>query len=409
MNRNKAVRGFNTFRFSLVICGILLALVVTGAIVVAQPPPQILAKDAQWQQVSHAGKVWGEGVVAARDGMLYVSDLTYSGVIKENNPRGTIYRYDPATGATTKYMEPSGMSNGLHVDKHGDLIIAQDADFGGRAVLRRNLATEKTVLLADSYEGTRFNGPNDVTSDAHGRIYFTDARYGGDEPWTGLSNAFYRIDPDGKSSLLWTAEQPEIFAVMVDSKGVVYAGTSPDGKVYRIVNGKAEEYFAPQARYIWSLAAAPDGALFVGTGDQGKIFRVEGPGKGEVYYDTGQSNITGMAVDSQGRLLAGTDPNGILYRITAKDTAFALYDYSLPEIRSIVPMPDGTVYAAALGGSVAKRAQAAQQAAQGMSGIPTIASTTITVEIAEDDLPPYRFDDGFPQPSLRRLPKARRR
>jgi hypothetical protein len=72
----------------------------------------------------------------------------------------------------------------------------------------------------------------------------------------------------------------------------------------------------------------------------------------------------------QGRLLAGTEPNGILYRITAKDKAFALYDSSLPEIRAIVPMPDGTVYAAALGGSVAKRAQAAQQAAQGMSGAP---------------------------------------
>jgi outer membrane protein assembly factor BamB len=197
---------------------------------------------------------------------------------------------------------------------------------------------------------------------------------------TGHRGRLYRIDPAGKSSLLWTAEQPEIFAVAVDAKGVVYAGTSPEGKVYRIVNGKAEEYFAPKARYIWSLAVAPDGALFVGTGDQGKIFRVEGPGKGEVYYDTGQSHITGMAVDSQGRLLAGTEPNGILYRITAKDKAFALYDSSLPEIRSIVPMPDGTVYAAALGGSVAKRAQAAQQAAQGMSGMPTIASTTITVE-----------------------------
>jgi len=36
-------------------------------------------------------------------------------------------------------------------------------------------------------------------------------------------------------------------------------------------------------------------------------------------------------------------------------------------------------------------------------------STTITVEIAVDDLPPYRFDDGFPQPSLKRLPKARKR
>ena len=88
------------------------------------------------------------------------------------------------------------------------------------------------------------------------------------------------------------------------------------------------------------------------------------PGKGELYYDTGQSHITGLAVDSQGRLLAGTEPNGILYRISAKDKAFVLYDANLPEIRAIVPMPDGTVYAAALGGSVAKQAQAAAQAAQ---------------------------------------------
>ena len=197
---------------------------------------------------------------------------------------------------------------------------------------------------------------------------------------TGNRGRLYRIDPAGKSSLLWTAEQPEIFAVTVDAKGVVYAGTSPDGKVYRITNGKAEEYFAPKARYIWSLAVAPDGALFVGTGDQGKVFRVEAPGKGEVYYETGQSHISGMAVDSQGRLLAGTEPNGILYRITAKDKAFALYDSSLPEIRAIVPMPDGTIYAAALGGSVAKRAQAAQQATQGLTGLPMIASTSITVE-----------------------------
>ena len=209
-----------------------------------------------------------------------------------------------------------------------------------------------------------------VAQDSDGNLY----------AGTGNRGRLYRIDKSGKSALLWTADQPEIFAVTVDASGTVYAGTSPDGKVYRIVNGKAEEYFAPQARYIWSLAVAPDGALFVGTGDQGKIFRVDATGKGELYYETGQSHITGMAIDAQGRLLAGTEPNGILYRVTAKDKAFALYDSSLPEIRSIVPMTDGTVYAAALGGSVAKRAQAAQQAAQGANGIPTIATTTITVE-----------------------------
>jgi len=200
---------------------------------------------------------------------------------------------------------------------------------------------------------------------------------------TGHRGRVYRIGRDGKSSLFWTAEQPEIFAIAVDRSGAVFAGTSPDGKVYRIENGKAAEYFAPKARYIWSLAVGTDGALYVGTGDQGKIFRVDGAGKGEVYYETGQSHITGLAVDSQGRLLAGTEPNGILYRITAKDKAFVLYDSNLPEIRAIVPMPDGAVYAAALGGSVAKRAQSAAQAAQGAgggaSGVATT-TTTITVE-----------------------------
>jgi hypothetical protein len=199
---------------------------------------------------------------------------------------------------------------------------------------------------------------------------------------TGHRGRVYRIDRAGKSSLLWTAEQPEVFAVAVDRGGAVYAGTSPDGKVYRIENGKATEYFAPKTRYIWSLAAGPDGALYVGTGDQGKVFRVTGAGRGELYYDTGQAHITGLAVDSEGRVLAGTEPNGILYRISAKDKAFVLYDAGLPEIRAIVPMPDGTVYAAALGGSVAKRAQSAAQAAQGLAGGagPATATTTITVE-----------------------------
>jgi len=199
---------------------------------------------------------------------------------------------------------------------------------------------------------------------------------------TGHRGRVYRIDRGGKSSLLWTAEQPEVFALAVDVKGALYAGTSPDGKVYRIENGKASEYFAPKAKYIWALAAATDGTLYVGTGDQGKIYRVEAAGKGELYYDTGQAHITGLAIDQQGRLLAGSEPNGLLYRVTAKDKAFVLYDASLPEIRAIVPTADGSVYVAALGGSVSKRAQSAAQAGQSGSGntVVTAPPTTITVE-----------------------------
>jgi hypothetical protein len=195
---------------------------------------------------------------------------------------------------------------------------------------------------------------------------------------TGHRGRLYRIESAGKSTLLWTADQPEIFALAVDRSGAVYAGTSPDGKVYKIQNGKAVEFFSPKARYIWSLTMGADNALYVGTGEQGKIFRVDSTGHGELWYETGQSHVTGLAVDNQNRLLAGTEPNGILYRITAKDKAFVLYDANLPEIRAIVPMPDGTVYAAALGGSIAKRAQAANQAAQGNNGTSSGVTSSVT-------------------------------
>ena len=222
---------------------------------------------------------------------------------------------------------------------------------------------------------------------------------------TGHRGRIYRIDKAGKSTLYWTAEQPEIFAIAVDTSGAVYAGTSPDGKIYRIENGKATEYFDPKARYIWSLAGGKDGVLYAGTGDKGKIFRIESAGHGELWYDTGQAHVTGLAVDNQKRLLAGTEPNGILYRITAKDKAFVLYDAALPEIRAIVPMPDGSVYAAALGGSIAKRAQSAAQAAQGLgAGGAAVTSTvtSITVEANAAEVKPP--DPAKPQTSTQQTP-----
>jgi WD40 repeat protein len=218
---------------------------------------------------------------------------------------------------------------------------------------------------------------------------------------TGNGGRLYRIDASGKSSLVWTADQPEIFAITIDAKGVVYAGTSPDGKVYRIENGKATEYFSPPARYIWALKFAPDGALFVATGDQGKIFRVTSAGHGEVYYETGQSNVTCLAIDREGRLLAGSEPNGILYRIVpgTPNKAFTLYDANLPEIRAIVPAPDGTIYAAALGGSIARRTGAAAGPAVSTDAV-TAPTISVTVTDAQGGITPAPKPDAVRSTTL---------
>ena len=201
---------------------------------------------------------------------------------------------------------------------------------------------------------------------------------------TGHRGRLYRVNADGSSSVLWTAQQPEIFAVTVGPDGSIYAGTSPDGKIYRIRNGSATEYFTPGARYIWALAFGSDGALYAATGDEGKIFRITGAGNGGIYYETGQSHVTCLLAEPGGRLLAGTEPNGILYRISAKDKAFVLYDANLPEIRAVDIAPDGAIYAAALGGSIAEKTSGANSGAQTSSTTPAVTAPTTTITVTDE-------------------------
>src|SRR5262249_17898407 len=70
-----------------------------------------------------------------------------------------------------------------------------------------------------------------------------------------------------------------------------------------------------------------------------------------------------------------------LYRITAPKKAFVLYDANLPEIRAIVPGADGTIYAAALGGSVAKRVASTTTATQ--SQTPAVVAPPIHIPVTE--------------------------
>ena len=153
----------------------------------------------------------------------------------------------------------------------------------------------------------------------------------------------------------------------------------------------AEPYFAPDSKYIWSLATTRDGVLYVGAGDNGRIYRVTAKDTGEVWFETGQSHVTALTLDKEGRLLAGTEPNGLIYRLDGKDKAFVLYDSNFPEIRTLMTAPDGTVYAAALGGTVQQRTNAAGAAQSGTQTAPATSPTisiTVTDEGAAAQAPP---------------------
>ena len=226
--------------------------------------------------------------------------------------------------------------------------------------------------------------PSEVFASSQGAIWAM-ARAGDGTLYlaTGHSGKLFRVPPGGPGQLVFTAPEPEVFALAIDSKGILYAATSPNGKIYRIENGRATEYFRPWTRYIWSLAVTPDGVLYAGTGDQGRVYRITGPGQGELYFDTEQLHVTALAIDAKGRLLAGTEPNGILYRVDAKDTAFALYDSTLPEIRAILAAPDGSLYVAALGGSLVRQ-QAAAAAASTGAATPAVTTPNVSITVTEE-------------------------
>jgi gluconolactonase len=93
-------------------------------------------------------------------------------------------------------------ANGLTLDRQGRLVACSPA---ARVVMRFEKDGTRTIL-ADRFEGKRFNGPNDVTVRSDGAIYFTDGnsgmRGGATSPSRELPrNGFYLIK-DGRVTLL---------------------------------------------------------------------------------------------------------------------------------------------------------------------------------------------------------------
>lgn len=115
---------------------------------------------------------------AWKDGSLYFTDGKH---INRMGPDGktSVFRHNA--------------SNGLLFDKEGRLVACESG-------MRRVTRTEKDgsiTVLADRFEGKRFNTPNDLCMDTKGRIYFTDPRYG---PRTGMEIWETRVEKYGPAS-----------------------------------------------------------------------------------------------------------------------------------------------------------------------------------------------------------------
>ncbi len=194
---------------------------------------------------------------------------------------------------------------------------------------------------------------------------------------TGNAGKVLQIDRKGKVTELFAAPEPEVFAVLADPDGTVYAATSPRGKVYRIPRGKTGEvYFDPGETYIWSLARAADGALLVATGTQGKLFRVAAGGKGETLYDSDDTHLRSLEVLPGGDVLIGTAGEGLILRLGRDRQVRTLYDAASPEVVALAVAADGSFYAA-VAASEASLVDLSKDAAAAKPGEPTVTVTVV--------------------------------
>jgi len=249
-----------------------------------------------------------------------------------------------------------------------------------------------------------------LTRDSKGNLYA-----GGGGPG-GPGARVYMITPQGKTTTLAALDGLEVHAIAVDAQDRVYAATSPNGKVYRIENGKSEVFYDPHATYIWALAFNSHGELFAATGDGGEVHRVTPDGKGSVFYKAPETHARSLALDEAGNLIVGTEPGGLIIRVNAKGEGFVLYQAAKPEITSVAVAGDGSIWAAAVGArQPGAPAQAAlplpvalpkPPAAPGAPQQPAVTPQVVPPAQPETPAPPsavagsevYRIDrDGFPK------------
>jgi gluconolactonase len=219
------------------------------------------------------GLRWAEGPVWFGDARcLLLSDI----------PNDRIVRWDETSGVASVYRQPAQHSNGLTRDRQGRLVACEHQS-------RRITRTEydgRITVLADRFDGKRFNSPNDIVCARDGALWFTDPPFGIAGHWEGdpatpeLPQSVYRLAEDGTLSC--------VIDELAGPNGLVF---SPDARTLYVVESRAKPH-----RLIWGYDVTGDGTRL---SERRLVVDAQGPGA-----------IDGIACDEDGNLWCGWGSDG---------------------------------------------------------------------------------------------------
>ncbi len=200
------------------------ALIPNGAVI------EVLGEGHDWSE----GPVWIES-----EQMLLYSDIPPNAIYKWTEEGGTALYLQPSgyTGHIEREGEPG--SNGLLLNAKGELVLCQHGDRRiAKYVGDFSNPQPQYETIVETYEGKRFNSPNDATYSKNGTLYFTDPPYGlegnVDDPAKEIRfQGVYRLDPQGNLTLLTDQmSRPNGIALSPDEQTLYVANSDPDHAVW---------------------------------------------------------------------------------------------------------------------------------------------------------------------------------
>ena len=179
----------------------------------------------------HSGFRFTEGPAANAKGEVHFNDI----------PNERLYKIDES-GKLTVVRTGTNRANGLFFHGNGDLYACE----GGAGAVVAYTSDGGRRVIADKYEGKRFNAPNDLVIDKGGGVYFTDPFFGRrtDKLPQGVYGVYYvntkgevtrllsglpkpngiLLAPDEKTLYVVCSGQADIMAYRVEKPGVIDKG-----------------------------------------------------------------------------------------------------------------------------------------------------------------------------------------
>ncbi len=174
--------------------------------------------------------------------------------------------------ADSAYTTNLKQTNGLSVCKDGSIFAC---DYGLGAILKINIEGKSEIFL-DSYEGKRFNRPNDLAFDDKGNLYFTDPK------------SYGRNKLDGR-----------IFKLYIETKDITLVADS-----LAFPNGIA---FSPDAKKLFVSESALNQIVFFEVTEEGSLVNKT------VFAELPGGDPDGLAFDIEGNLYAAHFGGGAVY------------------------------------------------------------------------------------------------